>query len=248
MDYKNSLISQIRDFIRVLDEHGVIANSSPLYELIKSLERTNEKRGLSYRLSDLEFRKVSSKQLIVNNKWDGDSLSLSLNLKISLIENGMFRFGDVHSSVVEIVYETFSEETADLARGAWHLDYHIDKPDSNKPHFIHPSYHFHHGGRAIKDSVCNYGDVVLMDAPRIMHPPLDLFLAVDFLLTNFLEKRVWSNLRADTTYQEIVKESQTNWWKDYFQQIADYWNHLGMSGSGSVNARETAKLSNPYLY
>ncbi|TVL16725.1 hypothetical protein AYI92_15070 [Shewanella xiamenensis] len=248
MSDKNNTICQVYDFIRVLDEHGVIVSSSPLYDLIKSLERTNATRGLSYKLYCLEFRNVSDKQLIRCDKWDGSGLSAYLNLDISLVENGAFKFGDVDSAVVEIVYEACSEDTAELAKGAWHLDYHKNNPKGSEPDFIHPSYHFHHGGRAIKDDISNYGDLLIMDAPRLMHPPLDLFLAIDFALTNFLDKRTWKNLRADTTYQEIVKESQKNWWKDYFQQISNYWMHSEYSGAESVATCDLARLSNPYLY
>lgn len=245
---KDHTVQKIKQLICILEQHGVIPSSSPLYELINSLARTNPQRGLSYKLFRLEFLKVSDKQLIRNDKWDKSGLSVYLNLDISLIANGEFKFGDVESSVVEIVYEAYSEDNMGLAIGAWHLDYHKHDSGCGEPDFIHPSYHFHHGGRAIKDSISDYGNLLIMDAPRLMHPPLDLFLAVDFLLTNFLEKRVWQNLRADSSYQEIVQDSQRNWWKEYFQQLSNYWEHYEYSGIDSVQICSLAKLSNPYLY
>lgn len=94
----------------------------------------------------------------------------------------------------------------------------------------------------------NYGDLLILDAPRLMHPPLDLFLAVDFLLTNFIESRTWKNLRADTTYQAIVIDSQKDWWKGYFKQISEYWDNYGLSGINSTQACGLARLSNPHLF
>ncbi|HFQ5100891.1 TPA: hypothetical protein ACGUU3_004211 [Vibrio vulnificus] len=115
------------------------------------------------------------------------------------------------------------------------------------PDFIHPSKHIHHGGRKVKDNTQDYGELVLLDAPRLMHPPLDIFLAFDFLLTNFIERRIWQSFREDTRYKELIKLAQVKWWQKYYQQIADYWNHQ-TSGIGDVEKRQTAQLAIPYLY
>lgn len=248
MPDKESTIKKIELFVQTLETHQVVKSTSPLYELIRNLKRTRFEKGLSYTLQRLEFINISHKQLIRNDKWDPTGLSVHLNLDITLNCNGYFRFGCVKESVVEIIYEAYSEETAELARGAWHLDFHQQFDGEGDPDFIHPSYHFHHGGRTLKDNIVNYGDLLIMDAPRLMHPPLDLFLAVDFLLTNFIESRTWKNLRADTTYQAIVKDSQKDWWKDYFKQISEYWDNYGLSGINSTQACGLARLSNPHLF
>ena len=242
----NGTIENIEQFIQVLEQHGVIRSATPLHELIKEFRKTRIDRGLRYELVDLQFSNISSSQFINNDKWDTSSFEVQLHLQIALLPNKEFMFGSVKSSVVEITYEAYSEDSCDLARGAWHLDYH-DDGEGSSPEFIHPSYHFHHGGRRLKEYTGNYGELVLLDTPRLMHPPLDLFLAVDLLASNFLKKRTWQNLRADTTYQEIIKESQVKWWQKYYQQIADYWN-APTSGRDDIQKRNDANLSVPYLY
>ncbi|PKG56344.1 hypothetical protein [Shewanella sp. GutDb-MelDb] len=243
---KGETIDSVERFIGVLEQHGIISSSTPLYELIKGLKKTNQNMGLIYALSDLRFNELSNKQFIQDDKWDGSDFSVQLHLNVGLKRNQVFQFGSVKNSVVEITYEAYSEEICELARGAWHLDYHEN--ESNKPpEFIHPNYHFHHGGRKIKDTTSNYGELILLDAPRLMHPPLDLFLAVDFLVSNFVKERKCRNLRADTTYEEIIKASQIKWWQKYYQQVADYWNHQ-TSGADDVTKRGEANVSNPYLY
>lgn len=243
---KDETIENVERLISVLLQHGVISSATPLYDLIKGLKKTNQIMGLIYTLSDLRFIELSNKQFIQDDKWDSLDFSVQLHLKVGLKENQTFQFGSVKNSVVEITYEAYSEELCELARGAWHLDYHEDEPNQ-VPEFIHPSYHFHHGGRKIKDTTSNYGELLLLDAPRLMHPPLDLFLAVDFLVSNFVKERKWKNLRADTTYEEIIKASQIKWWKKYYQQVANYWNHQ-TSGADDVIKRGQANISNPYLY
>lgn len=240
---KARVIENVERLINVLQEHGVIHSDTPLRELIKGLKKTRVDRGLNYELIDLAFHNLSGKQFINNEKWDAKTFEVKLHLNIALLPDKEFKFGSVRSSVVEITYEAHSEVTCELTRGAWHLDFH----DDSSPEFIHPNYHFHHGGRRIKQETEDYGELVLLDAPRLMHPPLDLFLAVDLLASNFLKERYWRNLRADTTYQEIIKESQLNWWKKYYQQIADYWKHQ-TSGQVDVDKRQAAQLAVPYLY
>ncbi|MCE7556357.1 hypothetical protein [Aliivibrio fischeri] len=246
MANKADTIQNVESFIQILEQHGVIKSSTPLHELIKELNKTRIDKGLRYQLIGLDFLKLSNKQFINNEKWDANGFRVQLHLNLSLNPNNVFEFGAVNNSVVEIMYEAHSEDTCELARGAWHLDYHKDELDT-APEFIHPSYHFHHGGRRIKEETENYGELVLLDAPRLMHPPLDLFLAIDLLVSNFLEKRAWRNLRADTAYQEIIKLSQIKWWQEYYQQVADYWSHQ-TSGAGDIAKRDIARLSNPYLY
>ncbi|EKO3577907.1 hypothetical protein [Vibrio metschnikovii] len=240
---KEKVIENIGRLISVLQEHGVIHDDTPLRELIKGLRKTRLDKGLSYELIDLAFHNLSGKQFINDDKWESKSFEVKLHLNISLLPDQDFKFGSVRKSVVEITYEAYSEVSCNLARGAWHLDFH----DDSYPEFIHPNYHFHHGGRRIKEVTEDYGELVLLDAPRLMHPPLDLFLAIDMLASNFLKERFWRNLRADTTYQELIKESQINWWMHYYQQIADYWNHQ-TSGKDDVGKREKAQLAIPYLY
>ncbi|WP_108944123.1 hypothetical protein [Shewanella halifaxensis] len=243
---KDETIESVELFIQVLEQHGVITSSTPLHELIKGLKKTRQDKGLAYDLRCLSFTELSSDQFIREGKWDDSGFSVQLHLNVGLKENHIFQFGSVKDSVVEITYEAYSEELCELARGAWHLDYHEDEPNKY-PEFIHPSYHFYHGGRRIKDTTNDYGELILLDAPRLMHPPLDLFLAVDFLVSNFVKERKWKNLRADTTYKEIIKASQIKWWQKYYQQVADYWNHQ-TSGADDVNKRSKANVSNPYLY
>ncbi|EGQ8314619.1 hypothetical protein ACE1OI_002143 [Vibrio cholerae] len=243
MSNKERVIENVEQLIRVLQTHGIIHDDTPLRELVKGLKKTRSDKGLNYELIDLKFHNLSEKQFINHKKWDAKSFEVKLHLNITLLPEHEFRFGSVRSSVVEITYEAYSEVTCTLARGAWHLDFH----DDSSPEFIHPNYHFHHGGRRIKEVTEDYGELVLLDAPRLMHPPLDLFLAVDMLASNFLKERLWRNLRADTTYQELIKESQNNWWMDYYQLISDYWKHQ-TSGIADVQKRKTAQLAIPYLY
>ncbi|EPL9568806.1 hypothetical protein MMK73_000859 [Providencia rettgeri] len=249
MTDRNHFIDNVKMSIDILNEHGVLSSATPLYSLIESIKRYNEADSLTCSLIGLEFTPscLSKNQFIKADEWEASSFIVKLDMKLVLVANSCFEFGSVTDHIVEISYEASSEVTCDLSRGAWHLDYHKDEDNASPPQYIHPSYHFHHGGRRVKDNIGSYGDLILLDAPRLMHPPLDLFLAIDFLISNFTLDRIWKNIRADTRYQKIIKNSQDKWWKGYYQQISDYWIHQS-SGKEDTQKRASANLSIPYLY
>lgn len=246
MASKNELLSNITSLIRLIENCGyeIVESTGPLHALYSTLFRSDFPQGLEYVLEDLKFKDVSNKQFISGN-WASDSLNVQLHLNIKMQPNTEFKYSNVAEAVVEITYDAITEDMEDFAYGAWHLDYHHYKGGTTD--FIHPNFHMHHGGKKVKDEVANYGEVVLLDTPRLLHPPLDLFLAFDMVLTNFYERRVWANFRANTSYQQIIKTSQEKWWKDYYNQISDYWKYQ-TCGIDCVNKRQLAQIANPFLF
>lgn len=69
----------------------------------------------------------------------------------------------------------------------------------------------------------NLGDVLLLPAPRISYPPMDIVLGIDFILSNFVEKKVYNELRCDPQYKSAVKNAQARLWKPYILSLAHFW-------------------------
>jgi len=123
---------------------------------------------------------------------------------------------------------------------AWHLDRHLTNvaseatcdPDLDATDDpldaceIHPLYHFHFGGHRLTGPIdaqsADPGDVLLLEPPRLAHPPMDAVLAVDFVLSNFypVNRR---ELLADNTYVNLVRNAQERYWKPYAQICAAGW-------------------------
>ncbi|WP_417611462.1 hypothetical protein [Owenweeksia hongkongensis] len=107
----------------------------------------------------------------------------------------------------------------------WHLDKNIP---SAQPKFTHPYYHFQAGGDMIEGLDC--GGLVLLNAPRIPHPPMDLFLGFHFIMNNFYSSKDYTfvkSLLADNKYQEIIGRSQKRMWEKYFLAFSsDSHNHF----------------------
>lgn len=104
-------------------------------------------------------------------------------------------------------------------RSAWHLDRHIGKEHSG---FAHPLYHFQYGGKRVRD-IEQHGEHLLVESPRLAHPPLDAVLAIDFILSNFFYD-VWFGLRnRHAFYSDTVREAQRRFWRPYALASAWLW-------------------------
>jgi len=104
---------------------------------------------------------------------------------------------------------------------AWHLDRH--PPGTPSTVGVHPGYHFQHGGNKVDATL--FGNLLLFDAPRLPHPPLDAILSVDFLLSNFNHPE-WYRLRQSSPeYLRLVVDSQERFWKPYVSSLHKWWDH-----------------------
>ncbi len=105
---------------------------------------------------------------------------------------------------------------------SWHLDRHIYEECDGDSDEVHPLYHFQHGGKRIEELSGEIGRSLILDPPRIGHPPLDGVLAIDFILANFAGS-LWRRLRADGAYVNIVKGAQEHLWQPYYEAMSKTW-------------------------
>lgn len=111
---------------------------------------------------------------------------------------------------------------------AWHFDRHpgnCSPPSGPKP--AHPRYHFSFGGNRIKAHLLAIGmpyfeGLLLLNSPRLTHPPLDGVLAVDFVLSHFAGPK-WRILSQQPAYRRIVSNSQELLWKPYALALNAHW-------------------------
>ncbi len=113
-------------------------------------------------------------------------------------------------------------------KAAWHLDKNIDTfVDSTN--FIHPEYHFHFGGMRMEHTFNQehvkprYSGILILDAPRLQHPPLDPILAIDFVIKNFYKYKTHCSITDQKSYNDIIANAQNRFWKPYYLAIAKHW-------------------------
>lgn len=112
-----------------------------------------------------------------------------------------------------------AHEEPTVSEAAWHFDRHSGGPEE-LPTASHPLYHVQYGGR--KMHLLQLGQTLLCDAPRLMYPPMDAILAVDFVASNFLYD-VWSRLRDDVSYVRLVAASYLELWRPWFSFMNQFW-------------------------
>lgn len=101
---------------------------------------------------------------------------------------------------------------------AWHFDAQGKRGAS---HCLHPRYHMTFGGRQLNPQLTvdngkhQIDNLMLLDSPRFAHPPMDLMLAVDFVLSHFAGPK-WTAARKDVEYTKLLRLSQRRLWNPYF--------------------------------
>lgn len=95
-----------------------------------------------------------------------------------------------------------------------------DTENFDSDSLVHPLHHAQFGFKEDKED--SFGRMMLMNTPRLLHPPLDIILGIDYILSNFaidLQKK----LRSNQQYISLLKKYQKIIWKPYFESIASFW-------------------------
>lgn len=112
-----------------------------------------------------------------------------------------------------------SGESSVTTIAAWHFDRHVGTTDEQSI-AVHPLYHAQYGRRQMQTVAL--GETLLCDGPRLIYPPMDAILAVDFVASNFLHES-WLKLRQDTSYVRLVAQSYREFWFPWFSCVTASW-------------------------
>ena len=123
------------------------------------------------------------------------------------------QYGENHRKFrFELMFKNVADK--DTYVSSWHLDYEPDEPNRN----IHPLFHLNFGGKKMKEIKENvsaeYGNLLLMSAPRWNYYPMDAVLGIDLIFSNFLNKEEYVKLYTGK-YKQAVDNSKLRLWKPY---------------------------------
>lgn len=142
-----------------------------------------------------------------------------------------------------LIFSGYDEDYTEY-QCSWHLDYEKNAKDDecDEPKVFHPLFHLTYGGKKMRDIYGHlegrYSDVkdsskykednisfipLLLIAPRIPFPPMDVYLGIDFIICNFMNKRDYQKLQSEPNYKRVIKKSQERLWKPYYLSMANYW-------------------------
>ena len=96
------------------------------------------------------------------------------------------------------------------------------KETDGKYRYIHPHYHFHAGGNFLKEKAP--GSLLQLSSPRLPHPPMDIILAVNFIICNFFstkEAKFKQEMKIldDEDYQNLISRAARRLYTPYFEEI-----------------------------
>lgn len=220
--FRKQLAAELRQLVSVLDRNvsEVCFDTGPISQAASVCVNSKPYGADSwgYQVDDLRFR-VKTPQKVVPNTV-GDYLNLVMNFKIQ------GKCSEQLTDLIKLLEFTIvitSDDGAYLS--SWHFDKHIVSDDGGdgEPEDAHPLYHFQYGGKNLAPLGGNHGGILILPSPRIGHPPMDVVLAVDFVLSNFAGIH-WKDLREVSDYSKRLSEAQTKYLKPYVESMLSWWN------------------------
>ncbi|MPR13820.1 hypothetical protein [Microvirga tunisiensis] len=204
----------LRQLGSILTKKQVCADIGPLNSAAEQCSKPAHYGANSwgYDISNLRFE-LSDPRKSLPAKTRNLRIELSISLNGSFDADVDDQFKDLEINIEKYVIDRDGVEL----KASWHFDRHIvdltkDVPDETVD--VHPLYHFQYGGAKMHPIGDRLGKTFLIDPPRLMHPPMDGILAVDFVLANYAGA-VWKKLRDDSQYMNLVNEKLNQYWKPY---------------------------------
>jgi hypothetical protein len=219
-DLINVLWKDISDFKALLEEYmgDYIQDLSGLEQAVNEVNK-KQNNCWGYKADRVIF-----KDLYLYNSRKTENTYLDLTIKIRGHINPQNPIDDFLDDDYCLEFLVKQYRDAKVIKNAYRVERHKYDKDDNTPEFIHPLYHLQYGGDKLTDDEdFETGDVLFCDAPRIMHPPMDIILAIDFVLANYYSFHAcdeYRKLLKDEGYQKIVKNAKNRFWRPYFLGLA----------------------------
>jgi hypothetical protein len=221
--YINDMASDLTALAEILNKEGI--DTSQFYIISGQLKQPPLKYKLTPFKIDIKDDEKFPKRL--SHKNSARNLELFFDLEI---ECDTTNFGsnkdpfNQYSFNVVIKGKNKNNANSKLIY-AMHFDKHnfIEQEEGKPPNQAHPAYHFQFGGNKLEDEEkLDSGRALFLDAPRIMHHPMELILGIDFILSNFFPN-IWNRIKLHTTYKKILKKYQKDFILPYFKSIVQHF-------------------------
>lgn len=202
--------TELTNWANILVSSKLCSDVSPITNEIGRVRRNN-----LYHIQKLKIGPFNPPRNTIPNKID--SLYVLLDIKFKLLN---LTATDIDNNIEEYLFNvTFIGEGGDKQK--YYSSFHIDYDKSDKAEVIHPWFHFTYGGHSLKEY--NTGNVLFLSASRLPFLPMDFFLGIDFIISNFLNKADYYKISGNSLYKKALENSQNSVWKQYILSIAHHW-------------------------
>jgi hypothetical protein len=202
-------------------ENGV---STPLYRAISQLRNSDfilpfkdgsvDPDTWGYEIEDFSFQPDIPRHV----KPKVTDLLVTLNMKV--IAN-CSDWDNMDDPLREL---SFKVTIRGLGDQNFYSGFHIDRHDGevNPQGEIHPIYHLQHLVNPNEEANFQFGSVLALDTPRVMHYPMEFVLGLGYLTANFFPI-AYESLLDDGFYYSLFQNYQDRLWKPYSHTLANYW-------------------------
>lgn len=212
-----------RFFCEAKEDSPAVVQKYEIDQLINYLNTLDDDGPVTIKCEGITFR-VKTSNMDPKPKIKGNRADVNLSMKYEWLLNSSIRESLTEEEKKESNVGIYDcnirikaiEEDGVSRFFSWHLD--CEENINGK--FVHPHFHFHAGGRKI--SGLNTGRLLMLSSPRIAYPPMDLPLAVNFVIRNFVHRDGMSDQYAilnNIEYKNMVKQSENYILKPYFKEI-----------------------------
>ncbi len=217
--YRQRKASTLRQLASILNRKKICTDISPLHSAADQCasQQPYGNKSWGYDISNLIFRFENPPGIEPKTTKD-----FRIELSVNAAGNCDNVESDQFTHLVIDLEKFIQNSDGNELKVAWHFDRHIGDSKTPSRAEVHPLYHFQYGGKKLHDLRESLGSTFLLDPPRLMHPPMDGILAIDFVLSNYAGE-IWRELRLDGEYSNIVNPVFKEIWKPYFEAIASNW-------------------------
>lgn len=216
--------SELRTIERILKKLDICRNISEIGKAASFIENNNDynRDGFwGYKIDNLifDFKRTPRNCLPTTSKNIYIQFSLDLKGVVDNCEKIKDPFVWLKFDIVIKAIDN-GQNNKDLI-SSFHLDRDTESDRISKEG-IHPIYHFHFGGNRMDYNRYNFGQLLLLNSPRLAHYPMDLILGLDFVLANYFYIK-WEKIKEDGEYNNIVRKYQEYFWKPYIHSLTNCW-------------------------
>lgn len=227
--------SELEKFLRLLNDSKIVDATGCFYSISDSLAKAKAEKGLvswNYKSGKITLQLPTDSVVCPKPV---QSLACSLEIEVDgYVQSGRdaeptygdFEWG-ITRTAMNVEFTGMTKSASEPWSQFWHLDTHVDTKDSTPPAEAHPMFHLHFGGHRMADrrilSPGCWGQMLEMRGPRFVHPPMDLVLALDFVLSNATGPRWKDEFCKNQVYRSVVCNAQHRFWRPYKRTLHGFY-------------------------
>lgn len=222
-EFKKQQADNLRAIAEVLDSLDISTDAGLLRSAASACSSSLKGDDWEYRITKLYMRADQQKHISLYKNTNPNTNNIEELIFILDVEIGGKCVDEtgMEDPIDHLSVECRIEATCKFSKQyscAWHLDKNIGNTQTESKNFVHPMYHFQFGGRSQPE---NLGDLLFIEPPRLVHPPMDAVLAIDFVLSNYFPL-TWQRVRQESKYMSIIRTAQHYFWKPYLLQLNNW--------------------------